>query len=73
VAGRKVTFDEAIGRNIAPGSRSGLPGLVMPTGMAANGLPVSMELDGPAGSDRALLALGRSIERVLGHVPPPRI
>jgi mandelamide amidase len=73
VAGRKVTFDEAIGRNIAPGSRSGLPGLVMPTGMTAAGLPVSMELDGPAGADRALLALGRSIERVLGHVPPPRI
>jgi indoleacetamide hydrolase len=73
VAGRKVSFDEAIGRNIAPGSRTGLPGLVIPTGLAANGLPVALEFDGPAGTDRALLALGESIERVLGHVPPPRI
>jgi mandelamide amidase len=73
VAGRKLSFDEAIGRNIAPGSRAGLPGLVMPAGLAANGLPVALEFDGPAGTDRAMLALGRSIEQVLGHVPPPRL
>jgi Asp-tRNA(Asn)/Glu-tRNA(Gln) amidotransferase A subunit family amidase len=68
---RKMSFDVAIGRNIAPGSRTGLPGLVMPSGIAANGLPVSMEFDGPAGTDRTLLGLGLSLERVLGHVPPP--
>jgi hypothetical protein len=32
-----------------------------------------MEFDGPAGSDRALLALGMSLERVLGHVASPHI
>jgi mandelamide amidase len=73
IGGRKVSFDAAIGRNIAPGSRTGLPGLVIPTGIAANGLPVALEFDGPAGTDHAMLALGVSIERVLGHVPPPRI
>jgi mandelamide amidase len=73
VAGRKVSFDVAIGRNIAPGSRAGLPGLVMPAGIAANGMPVALEFDGPAGSDRKMIALGVSIERVLGHVPPPHI
>ena len=73
VGHRKMSFDVAIGRNIAPGSRTGLPGLVMPTGIAANGLPVSMEFDGPAGSDRTLLGLGLSLERVLGHVPPPPV
>lgn len=72
IAGRKVSFDVAIGRNIAPGSRAGLPGLVMPSGIAANGLPVALEFDGPAGSDRTMIALGVSIERVLGHVLPPR-
>jgi indoleacetamide hydrolase len=71
VGHRKMSFDVAIGRNIAPGSRTGLPGLVMPTGIAANGLPVSMEFDGPAGSDRTLLGLGLSLEQVLGHVAPP--
>jgi mandelamide amidase len=72
VGGRKVTFDVAIGRNIAPGSRAGLPGLVIPAGIAADGLPVALEFDGPAGTDRSLLALGVSIEQALGHVPPPR-
>jgi mandelamide amidase len=71
VGGRKVSFDEAIGRNIAPGSRTGLPGLVIPTGIAADGLPVSLEFDGPAGTDRAMLSLGEAIERVVGHVPAP--
>ena len=73
IGDRKISFDVAIGRNIAPGSRAGLPGLVMPTGMAANGLPVSMEFDGPAGTDRTLLGLGLSLERVLGHLPSPPI
>jgi mandelamide amidase len=73
VRGRKVSFDVAIGRNIAPGSRAGLPGLVIPAGLAADGLPVALEFDGPAGTDRALLALGAAIEPVLGQVPPPRI
>ncbi|HEX3846757.1 MAG TPA: amidase family protein [Steroidobacteraceae bacterium] len=71
--GRKVAFDVAMSRNIDPGSTAGLPGLVMPVGLAANGLPVSLEFDGPAGSDRALLGLGTALERVLGTEPPPRI
>jgi mandelamide amidase len=33
---------------------------------------VGLELDGPVGSDRRLIALGLSIERVLGPLPPPR-
>ena len=73
VGQRKISFDVAIGRNIAPGSRTGLPGLVIPTGIAADGLPVSMEFDGPAGTDRTLLGLGLSLERVLGHVRPPPV
>jgi Asp-tRNA(Asn)/Glu-tRNA(Gln) amidotransferase A subunit family amidase len=73
VGQRKMSFDVAIGRNIAPGSRTGLPGLVIPTGIAADGLPVSMEFDGPAGTDRTLLGLGLSLERALGHVRPPPV
>jgi mandelamide amidase len=70
---RKVSFDEAMSRNIAPGSTAGLPGLVIPAGLAANGMPVALEFDGPAGSDRALLGLGAAVERSLGTEPPPRI
>lgn len=29
------------------------------------------ELDGPAGSDRSLLALGLALEPLLGKLPPP--
>jgi mandelamide amidase len=40
-------------------------------GMTADNLPLGMALDGPAGSDRRLLAIGLALERVLGPVPPP--
>lgn len=58
--------------NANPGSAIGMPGLVMPAGMTSAGLPVGMELDGRAGSDRLLLSLGRALEK---HFPvsPPRI
>ena len=71
VAGRRVSFEEAISRNIAPGSTAGLPGLVLPAGLTRGGLPVALELDGPAGADRTLLATGLALEAALGTLPPP--
>ena len=71
IRGQQVAFDVAVARNIAPGSTAGIPGLVLPAGIAANGLPVALEFDGPAGSDRALLALGLGVEAVLGPIAPP--
>jgi indoleacetamide hydrolase len=73
VNGRKISFTTAISRNIDPGSTAGLPGLVLPAGLTPAGLPVSLEFDGPAGSDRRLLGLGLSLERVLGRLPPPKL
>ena len=59
-------------QNTDPGSNAGIPGLQVPAGIgAASGLPVGIELDGPAGSDRRLIALGLAIEGVLGRLPPP--
>jgi mandelamide amidase len=71
VRGETVPFEAAIARNIAPGSTAGLPGLVLPAGLSAGGLPVGIELDGPKGSDRQLLALGASLERILPPMPAP--
>ena len=65
-----VTFRAAMGRNIAPASTAGLPGLVLPAGLA-DGLPVAIELDGPAGTDRQLLGIGLAIEALLGPLVPP--
>jgi indoleacetamide hydrolase len=62
----------AIIRNTDPGSNAGLPGLSIAAGLGAEtGLPVGIELDGPAGSDRELIAIGMAIEDLLGRTPPP--
>jgi mandelamide amidase len=73
IGDKKLPFSQAISRNVAPGSTAGLPGLVLPAGLTQSGLPVSLEFDGPSGTDRALLALGLSVEGVLGHLPPPKV
>ena len=73
VNGRPIPFDTAIARNIDPDSTAGLPGLVLPAGLTPGDLPVALEFDGPAGSDRALLSVGMSLERALGALPAPRI
>ena len=60
-------------RNADPGSNAGIPGLVVPAGLGpSTRMPVGIELDGPAGSDRRLLELGLAIEKVLGRTPAPR-
>jgi indoleacetamide hydrolase len=58
-------------QNTDPGSNAGLPGLQLPMGLGATTrLPVGLEMDGPSGSDRRLVAIGMAVERVLGRVPP---
>jgi len=73
IGGKKVPFETAVARNIAPGSTASLPGLVLPAGLTSGGLPIALEFDGPTGSDRALLALGASAEQLLGHVAGPKL
>jgi mandelamide amidase len=57
-------------RNSGPAGMAGLPGISLPAGLCADGLPVGLELDGPAGTDRRLLAIGRAIEAVLPVAAP---
>ncbi len=71
VRGRRMPLDEAMSRNIAPGSTAGLPGLVLPAGLTSAGLPVALEFDGPFGTDRRLLELGLALEVALGRLPAP--
>jgi mandelamide amidase len=58
-------------RNTDPSSNAGLPGLSVPIGLTTDGLPVGLELDGPAGADRLVLELGYALEKSLGTLPPP--
>jgi len=50
----------------------GVPGLSIPAGLTAQGLPVGLELDGYAGGDSELLALGMAVEQVWPKLPAPR-
>ncbi len=52
----------ALARNTAPGALVALPGLTVPAGTSAAGLPVGLELDGPPAADRDLLGLGLAWE-----------
>jgi Asp-tRNA(Asn)/Glu-tRNA(Gln) amidotransferase A subunit family amidase len=62
---------DAFLRNTDPASTSGIPGLSLAAGMTAGGLPVGLELDGPLGEDRRLLAIGVAFEQLLGVLPAP--
>ena len=66
---RVPTFGSFI-LNTDPGSNAGLPGISLPVGLS-NGLPVGLELDGPAGSDRHLLAVAAALEAALPGMPAP--
>jgi mandelamide amidase len=59
-------------RNTSPASVAGIPGISVPAAVTAAGLPLGIELDGPAGSDAALLALAEAVEAVLPRTPAPR-
>lgn len=58
--------------NTAPGANAGIPGLSVPAGLTSDGLPIGLALDGPAGSDRILLAIGLAVEELLGPLPAPK-
>ena len=62
---RVPTFPTFI-RNTDPGSNAGIPGVSVPTGLTAAGLPVGMEIDGPVGSDERLLAVAAAVEEAVG-------
>ena len=59
-------------QNTDPGSNAGVPGLTVPVAMTASRLPIGMELDGPAGSDRKLLSIGLALEGLFGRLPAPQ-
>jgi mandelamide amidase len=69
--GAQVDTFETFIRNTDPGSNAGIPGLALPAGMTPGGLPVGLEIDGPLGTDRRLIAIGLAFEAVLGSVRPP--
>jgi amidase len=47
---------------------AGLPAVSLPVGTAADGLPIGIQLIGPAGSEERVLAVAAAVERVVGWV-----
>ena len=66
--GKTVPTFQTFIRNCDPASNAGLPALSLPAGTVAGGLPVGMEMVGPAGSDRRLLGIGAALEEILRSV-----
>ena len=67
-----VRYDGASYSLELDGSNAGIPGLQIPAGLGPETkLPVGIELDGPAGSDRRLIALGLAMKKILGRLPAP--
>jgi aspartyl-tRNA(Asn)/glutamyl-tRNA(Gln) amidotransferase subunit A len=47
----------------AAGNLAGVPGISIPCGLSAEGLPVGLQIVGPRGSDARLLAIGAAFQR----------
>jgi mandelamide amidase len=71
LSGQQMSTFPTLIRNTDPGSNAGLPGISIPVGLTAAGLPVGLELDGACGSDRHLLRVAAAIERALPPMPRP--
>ena len=69
--GQQTPVFTAFIRNTDPGSLAGIPGISVPAGRTRAGLPVGLELDGPAGSDRHLLAVAALLEAAMPEIPRP--
>jgi mandelamide amidase len=57
--------------NTEPGSIAALPGISLPVGLTADGLPVGIEIDGPENSDRRLLAVAAALEDIFAFSARP--
>lgn len=71
--GKKVSTLFTYLRNARPASTAGIPGISLPAGLTAQGLPVGLEFDAAAGNDRNLLGLCLAAERVFGTLAAPRL
>lgn len=63
--------DEQAGTTCQVSAHSGLPALSVPAAWTDDGLPIGMELLGPAWSDAELMSLGYAIEQTLKLRRPP--
>lgn len=69
--GHQMPTFSSFTRNGDPSSNAGIPSLSLPVGMAGNGLPVGLSVDGPVNQDERVLAIGAAIQASLPAIPLP--
>ena len=67
--GRRGARDLSLIRPLVPINLTGHPAVSVPVHWSAAGLPVSMQLVGPANTDESLLALGAQLQDLVGWQP----
>ncbi|MFT5132118.1 MAG: Asp-tRNA(Asn)/Glu-tRNA(Gln) amidotransferase A subunit family amidase [Gammaproteobacteria bacterium] len=67
---QQPTFQSYV-RNSDPSSNAGIPSLSIPAGLASNGLPVGLSIDGPVGRDDEVLAIGVALSSIIPPVMGP--
>jgi len=73
LGGHELDVAQAITRLTAPFNLTGLPALALPCGLTTAGLPVSLQLVGPAFAEERVLAAGHGYQRATRwheHRPP---
>ncbi|MFD2078229.1 aspartyl-tRNA(Asn)/glutamyl-tRNA(Gln) amidotransferase subunit A [Actinopolymorpha cephalotaxi] len=68
-AGVEETVRWALTRLAVPTNVTGTPSLSVPCGLSRDGLPVGLQLSGPAWSEARLYRIGRALETGLGRAP----
>ena len=60
------------GHTLCQLGNAGIPGVSLPIGSSPVGLPIGLALDGPAGSDRRLLAIAAKLAENFAALPAPK-
>ena len=64
LGGQDLDVAQAITRLTAPFNLLGLPALALPCGFTSSGMPVGLQLVGPAFAEDRVLAAGHAYQRV---------
>ena len=56
-----------------PSSNAGIPSLSVAAGITGNGLPAGICIEGSAGTDNRVLAIGRLLQDSIGILPLPEL